>query len=115
MNRFAKKKREHPLLRELVLPVCFFALVAAMVILGVRDVGETTQARQLSSTEEAVRRAAVQCYAVEGQYPQNVAYLEEHYGLIIDHEKYIVHYMGFASNLMPDIAVLPLGGGEEAQ
>ncbi len=110
MNRFGKTRKEHTFFQEMALPIGFFLLTGALVLWGVRDVEQSTRAQQLASTEEAIRRAAVQCYAVEGQYPQSVSYLEEHYGLMIDHDRYIVHYMGFASNLMPDIAVFPVDG-----
>ena len=33
-------------------------------------------------------------------------YLEEHYGIQVDRERYTVAYDVFASNLMPDITVL---------
>ena len=56
--------------------------------------------------ENAVRRAAVACYAAEGIYPPTVEYLEEHYGVQVDRERYTVMYEVFASNLMPDITVL---------
>ena len=58
--------------------------------------------------EEAVRRSAVACYAAEGIYPDDIAYLQEHYGIQIDEERYTVVYKVFASNLMPDITVLEL-------
>ena len=53
-----------------------------------------------------MQRAAVQCYAVEGVFPENLEHLEENYGLQINHEKFIVTYDAFSSNLMPDIQVL---------
>ena len=33
-------------------------------------------------------------------------YLEENYGVQIDHDKYNVFYDGFASNIMPEITVI---------
>lgn len=59
--------------------------------------------------ETALRRAAVACYAAEGIYPPDVAYLEEHYGIQVDARRYIVHYEVFAENLMPQITVLQRG------
>ena len=56
--------------------------------------------------EAAIRRSAVACYAAEGIYPPTIEYLEEHYGIQIDGEKYIVMYEIFADNLMPEITVL---------
>ncbi len=48
------------------------------------------------------------CYAVEGRYPPDFDYLKKHYGILVDESRYVVHYRMFASNLMPDILVIPL-------
>lgn len=69
--------------------------------------GQHSKGRDL--LEEAVRRSAVACYAAEGVYPPDLAYLEEHYGLQVDRDRYTVIYDVFASNLMPDVTVLENG------
>lgn len=56
--------------------------------------------------EAALRRSAAACYAAEGAYPPNLAYLQEHYGIRFNEEDYTVIYEAVASNLMPDITVL---------
>ena len=56
--------------------------------------------------EESIRRAAVTCYAVEGIYPPDLAYLREQYGIQVDEDRYDVFYEVFGSNIMPDITVL---------
>ena len=56
--------------------------------------------------EESIRRAAVTCYAVEGIYPPDLAYLQEHYGIQVNEDRYYVFYEVFGSNMMPDITVL---------
>ena len=58
---------------------------------------------------DGIRRAAVQCYAIEGRYPPSVAYLEDNYGIQIDRNRYNVFYEGFASNIMPEITVIQAG------
>ncbi|CBK76046.1 putative uncharacterized protein [Clostridium sp. CAG:149] len=65
------------------------------------------------SLRDAIRRASVQCYAIEGRYPPSVEYLEEHYGIVIDRDRYHVFYDGWASNVMPDITVLPVAEEEK--
>ena len=65
--------------------------------------------------EETLRRGCVACYAAEGMYPPDLEYLEEHYGIQIDEERYYVFYDGFASNLMPDITVIPAEEGQNGQ
>lgn len=56
---------------------------------------------------DGIRRASVQCYAIEGRYPPSIEYLEENYGIQIDRKRYNVFYSGFASNIMPEITVNP--------
>lgn len=54
----------------------------------------------------AVERCALQCYVVEGAYPESLAYLEEHYGLQINKEDYYVTYEIFASNIPPTVQII---------
>lgn len=75
----------------------FYAAVAGL------DRGQAALGRD--QLENALRRAAVACYAVEGVYPEDLAHLAR-YGVQIDNNRYIVHYEVFADNLMPDITVL---------
>ena len=67
-----------------------------------RDVAETSAA----ALKAAVQRSAHQCYVVEGVYPPNLEYLEEHYGLQVNHRSFYISYDVFASNLPPDIRVV---------
>ena len=66
--------------------------------------GASGQSREL--IEKAVRRSAVQCYAIEGAYPVSVEDLEERYGLRVDQERWMVDYRYVADNLSPDITVI---------
>lgn len=66
-----------------------------------------SEEESLASLRNAIQRACVQCYAIEGRYPPSVEYLEDHYGIVIDRDRYHVFYDGWASNVMPDITVLP--------
>ncbi|MBR5230124.1 MAG: hypothetical protein IKW01_04625 [Firmicutes bacterium] len=80
------------------------ALLFFMTAVSNLDDGRQEQA--VANLEEAVRRASVACYAAEGIYPPDLEYLEEHYGIQINKEKYVVHYMISGSNFMPDITVI---------
>ncbi|MGL4738268.1 MAG: hypothetical protein ACRCW2_12535 [Cellulosilyticaceae bacterium] len=71
-----------------------------------------TQSEQMKMMEQAIMKAVVQCYALEGVYPPSIAYISEHYGLEVDEQKYAVYYEIFASNVMPQVKVLPLKGAE---
>ena len=58
----------------------------------------------------AVMDQALQCYALEGAWPSSLEYLEQHYGLQINHNRYIVAYEVFASNQPPAVTVLTVEG-----
>lgn len=89
----------------MLLPI--LVVVAALVFLtGLSNLDRDRSEEGRQQLEEALRRAAVACYAAEGIYPPNLAYLEEHYGIQVDEDRYTVFYEVFASNLMPDITVL---------
>ena len=93
------------ILKGLLLPVIAAAalLCFAAALNSLNDGRAEEDMRQL---EETLRRGCVACYAAEGVYPPTVDYLQEHYGVQIDRERYTVHYSVFAENRMPDITVL---------
>lgn len=98
-------------MKKRLISIGILLLVAAVVlwfVLAISDLqqGRGEEARKL--LEQAVRRAAVTCYADEGMYPPDLAYLQQHYGIQIDETHYIVHYVYIAANLMPDITVLEI-------
>lgn len=80
---------------------CAVALWAGLGISG-------AQARQQGALtlQQSVMDCALQCFAIEGAYPQTLAYLEEAYGLTIDHDSYTVIYDAFAANVPPVVTVV---------
>lgn len=106
-KRFGTKPRSG-VLKSILLPVGFFVAILLCFTIGLGTMTASTQAEQLRSTQQAVRRAAVHCYAVEGAYPRDLEYLENHYGLRVDKENFVVSYHAIASNLMPEINVFAL-------
>ena len=88
-------------LAALLAALCLIFFITSLASVD-RQQGE--EGRQ--QLETALRRAAVACYAAEGIYPPTVEYLQQHYGVQIEEERYIVFYEIFANNLMPDITVL---------
>lgn len=87
--------------------------VLYLFLIGAKEIASKTESEQLNVLDQAIRRAVIQCYAIEGRYPPSVEYLEEHYGISIDREKYYVFYDGWASNIMPDITVFPASKEED--
>lgn len=89
----------------ILLPVAA-VLVVLTFLTGLSNLTQGRAQEDQAQLEEVLRRSAVACYAAEGIYPPDLAYLEEHYGVQIDKERYTVIYEVFASNLMPDITIL---------
>ena len=87
----------------------FVALIAAFVLL-INGITNKNTDRELQIVRDAVKNAALTCYAVEGMYPDDLEYLREHYHLSSNEERYQVFYEPLASNLMPAIKVAERGG-----
>jgi len=94
-------------IRSVIISIC--AVVVAAVLLGVFTlrVSEASESESERIAREAIIRALITCYATEGSFPSSIEHLEEHYGIIIDHEKFVVHYEATASNIMPHVRLIP--------
>lgn len=90
-----------------LIPLMAFVCAVVLFVSGVLVFSQKTDAKGAETLRDAIRRASVQCYAIEGRYPPSVEYLENNYGIQIDRNRYDVFYSGFASNFMPDITVNP--------
>ena len=86
--------------------VAIFVLIAVFFVLAVEYSGRSTIEKQQESLEKAIARDIVQCYAIEGQYPPSLEYMEEHYGLTYDKDTFFVDYQPIAANLYPDYTVI---------
>ena len=98
-----------------VLPLVLLVIVLPLILfLAARGLGGRADRESLAMAERSIRRAAVQCYALEGAYPPNLDHLKERYGVSVDESRFYVAYLYTASNLMPDITVLPVSGPASA-
>ncbi len=107
MNRFQKARPRFGGAGRLLSAALFLA-VLALFVLGLDNISGITSRQEAEGLENSIRQSAVHCYALEGFYPDSLSYLEEHYGLTYDKDKYIVSYEIIGSNLMPDVSVIPL-------
>lgn len=99
--------------RKDVLAAIVFVVILLVFCLAVDRVTEASDEAELSLVRDAVKNAALTCYAVEGAYPEDIDYLREYYGLGYNEERYMVFYDAFASNVMPDIRVVERGSGQQ--
>ena len=90
-----------------------FCLAMVLVWNGLIDARETSARQDTQRIEEAIKKAAVECYANEGFYPEDLTYLKEHYGLLLDEKAYFISYYVEGQNMMPDIYVYRKGDHHE--
>jgi len=102
------KKSAWDFLRSAILPVIFTVAIMAMIVFGLNQTESSSSAEGLRILEDSIRRAVVMCYAIEGRYPESIEYIEANFGIFIDRTRYVVHYSVFASNMLPEITVIPL-------
>ena len=103
------KTGKHTLARGLALTLAVFAALFGGAVAAFQKIGSSSENMEEQLVLDAVRRAALTCYAVEGAYPQSIKELERGYGLAYNKDAYIVSYDAFASNIMPNIQVLRKG------
>ena len=99
-------KRNHRSFFSWSLPGILVTLILAAFLSGVTQIRTDHSTEDKQQLEQALLRATVACYAAEGIYPPSVEYLEQHYGIQINKNRYTVKYEVIASNLFPDITVL---------
>ena len=66
----------------------------------------SNETEQTAILEKAVTRTITECYALEGSYPPDIAYLTEHYGLTYDTDLYLIDYQYIGANLRPDVTII---------
>ena len=93
--------------KEIVIVVLMAGLLAGLWG-SISRVDRAEQTAQTKMVQDAVRNAAISCYAVEGAYPSGLDYLRENYGLAYDESRFMVTYSAFASNLFPEIFVVEI-------
>ncbi len=110
MNRLNPTARQSAPLGSLVLPLSLFILMVTLFTVGIAAIGTTTDQEEMKGLDRAVHHAVIHCYAAEGHYPQSVADMESRYGITYDHAKYRINYSVFATNVMPTITIVKVGG-----
>ncbi len=106
-----KQKKTFPHLGIMV-SLVIFGLAAGYFLYGLSNVSDSVEEQQRDTLENAIERAVVSCYAIEGSYPSDIAYLEEHYGIAVDYDKFIINFQSIGANIKPGVQVIMIGGGE---
>lgn len=83
--------------------LCVLIVVGAWIFFGIAKV--QAQEQGTVSVKQSIMDSAKQCFAIEGAYPSSLEYLEENYGLAVNHDAYVIYYDAFAANLPPSVVV----------
>lgn len=104
MRRFqAKKEKRH---FSGILSLLLTIVILLLFVNGLDGLQASNEAEQTQILENTITRSITACYALEGAYPPNIAYLTEHYGLVYDEEQYFIDYQYIGANLRPDVTII---------
>ena len=92
--------------RFLIIPALI--LFICIISFSWTHVENSFEGEDVKLAEETVRSYALQCYTLEGAYPENIDYLTKNYMLTLNKDKYVYHYNYIGANIMPDISVFTI-------
>ncbi len=92
-------------MKKNILSVMVFVLLILSVFVYMDNLEKVSSKEAVENAEQAIQKAAITCYAIEGTYP-TLEYLEEHYGIVLFEDEYYYHYEAIGSNILPIIKVL---------
>lgn len=95
----------------IMMSIVLFLGIVVYFFTALNNMSEGIDSQQKEALHNAIDNAVISCYAVEGSYPENIGYLEEHYGLIYDHDKFYVEYSSFGTNVRPAVNVVVIEAG----
>lgn len=99
------RKIHYRLIGSMVMAL-FLASVSFSILNEMEDFWNNSKQERIEVAEKAIKRAALQCYALEGSYPADLNYLVENYGILLNEDQFFYKYEIFASNIMPEVIVL---------
>jgi hypothetical protein len=89
----------------------FLIVFIGYTMFGIDKFYKNSGTKQTTAIKKIIQKAAVQCYALEGAYPPDIEYLEKNYGILVNKDKFFYNYEIFASNIAPQVDVLPINRG----
>lgn len=105
MNSKLKMTKRQKGGRLMLFSVILFILAAVWLIISAKNADSAAEKSRSESLYRTVSHSAALCYSIEGEYPPDLEYLEENYGVKINHDRYIVHYEYFGANIRPTITI----------
>ncbi len=92
--------------RAWLLSAALFALIVIWLLVSIGNAEEASGKNRAEALKKSVMNGAALCYSIEGEYPRELEYLEENYGVNVSSDIYIVHYEYFGANISPTVTVI---------
>ena len=87
--------------------VLIITAVTGITFAAIINMEQESVGKQAARLQEIIKKAAIQCYSLEGAFPDDIYYLKQ-YGVVFDNDRFYFRYeMHGISNYMPDIYVIP--------
>lgn len=109
MNRFTKPSFKDKISGSFSISLIIFIAVIGLFVYGISAVSSSSVVNSKQILEDAINHDVIHCYSVEGMYPPSVNYMQDHYGLTYDQDKFIIDYEYIGSNIMPKVTVIEKG------
>ncbi len=110
---FDTRKKSDFMKISYIIMLIILTFSVTLLIFGISDYQSKYDEIQIKSIRSAIFDSLITCYALEGKYPEDLHYLVENYGLIMNDNKYIYHYELFGSNILPEYDVIQYDGNNK--
>ncbi len=77
-----------------------------VLIFQIQNIALLTKKQQQINLEKALSRDIIECYALEGYYPPDLNYIEEHYGLSYNKSEFFIDYQIEGENIKPTFTII---------
>ena len=89
--------------------MALFLLVIGVLLMGFNNAFSVVNDSDLSRVKQNIKDGIVECYAIEGKYPESIEYLKDNYGVYFNDKSYQIHYRYLGLNMMPEFDVFIKG------
>ena len=89
--------------------MALFLLVIGVLLMGFNNAFSVVNDSDLSRVKQNIKDGIIECYAIEGKYPESIEYLKNNYGVYFNDESYQIHYRYLGINMMPEFDVFIKG------
>ena len=99
--------------KSILISILVFGVMIICLLYGFQGLDTSSSQEDLERVETSVKNAILECYSVEGCYPESIDYLEKEYGIYVNESRYRVYYEYVGSNIMPNYVVYRKGDVNE--